>query len=454
MIAMASTTRSGDTAEVGSRISLSSALFSRSGYSSNATASIAQNSCISRNGSGMGTHPVPMQGPTLGNAPQWRPERGANVRGTPSHPLGAGPGSQMAGSGTPWRADTAASSSNHVIWGAIEHESQDSLAGGSLYGSCGGLETAAYHSGTLSGARKKIQNKNITRDGITFLDSMSSGGISEEGVETPHIQYGSKKKIQNKRIITTEGHTVFLDSSCMSSGGVSEEGASTHELRPQLHQQNQQCYVYSAEAFQSPEGGQNLPNAKDRHPTGTPCNPEGYSSGEETDDSQEERQRQEQLMRQQAWEHENVDIEALLAQVPLDDDGQPTSIGSIGHANGECKVPCTFVQRARGCVNGINCSFCHFHHKVKRARQRHKGRPRPCKGKRDKYRKHWEELKNRVEENPTEFDPEAVELPASISTYEKLRAKLVTRLKTHKSNVLAGRSEDQDINAQMPVVGS
>jgi hypothetical protein len=63
------------------------------------------------------------------------------------------------------------------------------------------------------------------------------------------------------------------------------------------------------------------------------------------------------------------------------------SLGSARHDFGECK-PCLFVNTNVGCQNGAGCDFCHFTHK-------RKSKPRPCKGKRDRYRK----LLTRMEQN-------------------------------------------------------
>lgn len=58
--------------------------------------------------------------------------------------------------------------------------------------------------------------------------------------------------------------------------------------------------------------------------------------------------------------------EALLQQVPLDEKGEYTSIGSSDHYQGTCK-PCVFAHHAeKSCANGVACPFCHFEHAPKR----------------------------------------------------------------------------------------
>lgn len=55
------------------------------------------------------------------------------------------------------------------------------------------------------------------------------------------------------------------------------------------------------------------------------------------------------------------------------------SVGSVLHEAGTCK-PCLFMHTKIGCQNGETCEFCHFRHK-------RSGKARPCKGKRERYRK-------------------------------------------------------------------
>jgi len=81
-------------------------------------------------------------------------------------------------------------------------------------------------------------------------------------------------------------------------------------------------------------------------------------------------------------------------EVVLDETGNVTSMGSALHWEDQCK-PCLFVHTKVGCQNGASCEFCHFPHK-------RKNKPRPCKGKRDRYRK----LISRMEQEIDERDGE------------------------------------------------
>jgi len=66
--------------------------------------------------------------------------------------------------------------------------------------------------------------------------------------------------------------------------------------------------------------------------------------------------------------------------VPLDEDGEPTSVGSFAHECGDC-IPC--IYRSRGlCVRGMNCDFCHVRHSTLKCK-----RPRPPKHVRERLRR-------------------------------------------------------------------
>lgn len=56
--------------------------------------------------------------------------------------------------------------------------------------------------------------------------------------------------------------------------------------------------------------------------------------------------------------------QGILQQIPKNDQGELSSIGSIRHLDGECS-PCLFWFR-KSCAKGIHCSYCHFRHKGQR----------------------------------------------------------------------------------------
>lgn len=163
---------------------------------------------------------------------------------------------------------------------------------------------------------------------------------------------GSKKKIKNKRLPLRNENILFR----RDAGGSSAERASS---------------ASSADRVTRPV---NLSNAR-------PSDLEiasaikGLDSPRPADD-------------QVAGGYGQAEAEApqvgLLEPVRLNEQGEPTSVGSAGHDQ-SCK-PCLFVHSKVGCRKGVMCEFCHFKHN-------RRSRPRPCKGKRNRYRK----LLNRLE---------------------------------------------------------
>jgi len=140
-------------------------------------------------------------------------------------------------------------------------------------------------------------------------------------------------------------------------------------------------------------------------------------------------QRVQQRQKQQQCQYTAEDLALLYARIPKDDHGNLTSIGSIAHVVGECK-PCLFVHTGTGCQSGAHCDFCHFVHK-------RKTKPRPCKGKRDRYRKLVAKLEKLIEDNPDTWDEHAVELPPSIMSNPSLRNKMMERLRAHAASAKA-----------------
>lgn len=61
----------------------------------------------------------------------------------------------------------------------------------------------------------------------------------------------------------------------------------------------------------------------------------------------------------------------------------------------------------------------------------------------------WERLKSQIEERPDTFDVETVELPPSISSDERLKEKLMRRMRRHQKLV---KSHDSDQSASIPTL--
>jgi len=158
--------------------------------------------------------------------------------------------------------------------------------------------------------------------------------------------------------------------------------------------------------------------------------PEGLLDEAEESDGDEMRQQQEQRQQNPPKLPEGAELEELLTRVLKDEQGQPTSLGSSGHHDNECKA-CLFMHTKTGCHNGILCEFCHFWHK----RCRRKNKLRPCKGKRDRYRKVVTRMEQAIEDNPDALDDEVDRLPPSIATNELLKTKLLSKMHLHAEHV-------------------
>jgi len=100
------------------------------------------------------------------------------------------------------------------------------------------------------------------------------------------------------------------------------------------------------------------------------------------------------------------ELAEMMQRVPLDEDGQPTSLGSIHHAADTCR-PCVFQRSKLGCHSGVQCQFCHLPHK-------RKSKQRPCKGKRDRHKKLIERVQHMMgsegEASPRAAPPESSSL--------------------------------------------
>lgn len=138
-----------------------------------------------------------------------------------------------------------------------------------------------------------------------------------------------------------------------------------------------------------------------------------------------------------------VDLANFEGCIPVDEKGMATSIGSINHASGGCN-PCLFMLTNDGCSNGILCNFCHFQHK-------RKTKPRPCKGKRDRYRKLVVKIEAMIEENPWEWHSNLEDLPPSIVENPALKQKLMSKLMAFAESVKAQGQNATFVQSKYPL---
>jgi len=81
-------------------------------------------------------------------------------------------------------------------------------------------------------------------------------------------------------------------------------------------------------------------------------------------------------------QYEKLSDEELIALLPKDEAGRPTSIGAMLHASKNCGA-CTFMHfsKDKNCKEGMRCKFCHDSHPSRDRRSNRKG-PRQKKPKR------------------------------------------------------------------------
>mmetsp|Transcript_31181 Transcript_31181/g.61222 ORF Transcript_31181/g.61222 Transcript_31181/m.61222 type:complete len:413 (-) Transcript_31181:107-1345(-) len=129
------------------------------------------------------------------------------------------------------------------------------------------------------------------------------------------------------------------------------------------------------------------------------------------------------------------DDATLAACLPCDSAGQPTSIGSTLHAQNRCK-PCRHKMASQPCADGLWCLYCHMDHglctSVGMASQQlvtdGKSKARPCKGKRDRYRKHVSRISEQIMADPFSWSAETMAIPPSIECNPELKRKFLARM--------------------------
>mmetsp|Transcript_39855 Transcript_39855/g.100107 ORF Transcript_39855/g.100107 Transcript_39855/m.100107 type:complete len:134 (-) Transcript_39855:25-426(-) len=101
------------------------------------------------------------------------------------------------------------------------------------------------------------------------------------------------------------------------------------------------------------------------------------------------------------------------------------SLGSKLHSKRRCR-PCAFVRSDAGCQDGAACRFCHMPHANSEKMQ-----IRPCKGKRDRYKKFVDKLMRDISSNPDSVDLAELTLPQFIETNPARRGRVLARLSHH-----------------------
>lgn len=100
----------------------------------------------------------------------------------------------------------------------------------------------------------------------------------------------------------------------------------------------------------------------------------------------------------------------------------PLSVGSQGHATRTCR-PCTFARSTVGCKFGADCQFCH-----EVADHPEAVRVRPCKGKRERFKRQMAAIEKAISEDPDLYYQGQLSLPALADRSDRSRSRIMAQL--------------------------
>jgi hypothetical protein len=143
------------------------------------------------------------------------------------------------------------------------------------------------------------------------------------------------------------------------------------------------------------------------------------------------------LAQQLREKFKDCDNDTLVACLPRDSEGQLTSIGSTLHESNKCK-PCRYKITSQPCADGLRCLYCHMDHclcpavgsasSVQQPAVEGRSKVRPCKGKRDRYRKHVSRISEQIMADPFSWSAETMDIPPSIECNPELKRKFMARM--------------------------
>lgn len=295
---------------------------------------------------------------------------------------------------------------DHVIWGEIEslggsQEARSPEAGSSITGSHlspDGPDLSSDGQKLIKLQKKRLMDPNIQFRRVTSSFSHSGGSRTEESRHPPGSDKGSSKSGRQKSAAMTFAEAMStlrgphkLPTDMKQQMQVQASGSGSSPEQPQValgkpSAQNASSVLNRAFDFQqvreqlktlqgatAASGSAKLDGQADRR---------GMSDASQLAVPETQGGRGSEAAQIRGLmlpaEVSPEKLAEITARVRRNEDGEPTSLGSEGH-DANCKV-CLFVFSPAGCENGVLCTFCHFNHK--RAH-----RPRPCKGKRNRFKK-------------------------------------------------------------------
>jgi len=98
------------------------------------------------------------------------------------------------------------------------------------------------------------------------------------------------------------------------------------------------------------------------------------------------------------------------------------SLGSAGHAEGTCR-PCAFARSTSGCKFGAACNFCHLV-----SEHPESVRMRPCKGKRERYKRTMAAIESRIAQDPDLLTSGCLNLPSFVDRSPQARERVMAQL--------------------------
>lgn len=143
----------------------------------------------------------------------------------------------------------------------------------------------------------------------------------------------------------------------------------------------------------------------------------------------------------------NAQLAELIARMPVNENGETSSVGSLAHLAGNCRPCATFARGA--CSEGILCHRCHFLHGAKPSAAK-----RPSKNKRNQYRILVDQFMTRIDEDPFSFDLESLEIPKFIEVNGRLKAKFLARMVRHAELVRAAAASPAEAVPRTGEAGS
>lgn len=132
-------------------------------------------------------------------------------------------------------------------------------------------------------------------------------------------------------------------------------------------------------------------------------------------------------------------LEEVEEMAPLDDHGNPTSLGSMRHAYGKCKVCVAFAQGGQeGCKKGARCRYCHIPHASESQPDT------TSKTDRGVCRRFLNNVRNKIKKNP-DLVVDQIELPKNLAELPYPRAKFVRMMEKFRQEVLSERTGSGDV---------